>query len=607
MKSTPSGLNVYFVYLPWVIPTVIERKPFQGSNASYCKEFNMAFGLNQRATNFKLIFIMFKLKIGFVLAFVLIIRTGNAQNPIVRDIYTADPSAHVWSDGRLYVYPSHDIDPPRGCDLMDQYHVYSTDDMVHWTDHGEILRASQVSWGRAEGGFMWAPDCAFKNGKYYLYFPHPSGTDWGSSWKIGVATSTSPASGFTVQGYIPALESMIDPCVFVDDDGQPYFYYGGGDICKGGKLKDNMMEIEGEMKAMQGLTDFHEATWVHKRNGIYYLSYADNNPTGGNQMRYATSSNPLGPWTSRGVYIDPTGSSTDHGSIVEYKGQWYAFYHNSILSGNDWLRSVCVDSLYYNNDGTIQKVIQTRAHGTPYGQNALAVPGVIEVENYDKGGQGVAYSDNDTTNTGGQFRPNEGVDIEAGGNGGYNVGWTNAGEWMEYTVNVAETTTYTVKVVVASPDGKSSVRIKMDGKDITGSIRITATGGWQTYDTISKTGINLTSGIHILQLFEETGGFNMDKIIFTKETTVSSKPVVSRKPNFQIFPNPATSCVSIIYPQGISTPYRLTIYDLQGRMVQSVNRDANEESFDISRLKSGSYFVKIITNSISQTEKLLIK
>ncbi|WP_232517159.1 family 43 glycosylhydrolase [Chitinophaga sp. MD30] len=284
-----------------------------------------------------------------------------AKNPFVTSIYTADPSAHVWADGRLYVYPSHDIDPPRGCDLMDQYHVFSTDDMVHWTDHGEILRASQVPWGRPEGGFMWAPDCAYKNGKYYFYFPHPSGTDWGSTWKIGVATSTNPASGFTVQGYIPNLEPFIDPTVFVDDDGQAYFYYGGGGTCKGGKLKNNMMEIDGAMQTMQGLVDFHEASLVHKRNGVYYLSYSDNHDVGDshNQMRYATSNSPLGPWTHRGIYMDPTDSYTNHGSIVEYKGQWYAFYHNSSISKNDWLRSICVDKLYYNADGTIQKVQQS--------------------------------------------------------------------------------------------------------------------------------------------------------------------------------------------------------------------------------------------------------
>ena len=180
-----------------------------------------------------------------VVIIVLSLNLNHAQNPFIKHMFTADPSAHVWKDGRLYVYASHDIDPPRGCDLMDQYHVFSTDDMVTWKDHGEILRASQVSWGRPEGGFMWAPDCAYKNGKYYFYFPHPSGTDWNNTWKIGVATSKNPASDFKSQGYIKGIGgfAMIDPCVFIDDDDLAYLIYGGGKKCQGGKLKENMMEI----------------------------------------------------------------------------------------------------------------------------------------------------------------------------------------------------------------------------------------------------------------------------------------------------------------------------------------------------------------------------
>jgi len=300
------------------------------------------------------------------------------SNPFIRHMYTADPSAHVWADGRLYVYPSHDISPPRGCDLMDQYHVFSTDDMVNWTDHGEILRADQVPWGKPlqnNAKFMWAPDCAYKNGKYYFYFPHPSEDPWGRNWKIGVAVSDKPASDFKVLDH-PLIglpdSGEIDPCVFVDDNGQAYFYYGGGGKCFGAKLKDNMYELAEELRPMEGLVDFHEATWIHKRNGIYYLSYSDNHDTrndkegvkGNNRMRYATSKSPLGPWEHKGIYMDPTDSYTNHGSIVEYKGQWYAFYHNSELSTmngrfNDWQRSICVDKLYYNEDGTIRKVIQT--------------------------------------------------------------------------------------------------------------------------------------------------------------------------------------------------------------------------------------------------------
>jgi arabinoxylan arabinofuranohydrolase len=306
--------------------------------------------------------------ISFLIVWALVSIESSAQkNPFITSMYMADPSAHVWQDGRLYIYPSHDIAPPKGCDLMDQYHVFSTDDMVNWVDHGEILRASQVTWGRPDGGFMWAPDCAYKDGTYYFYFPHPSGTEWNSTWKIGVATSKHPAKDFEVKGYIEGLDAMIDPCVFVDDDGQAYFYYGGGGRCAGVKLKDNMMEIDGEMMTMEGLEDFHEATWIHKYKGLYYLSYSDNHDEnnskdgvkGDNRMRYATSKSPLGPWKYQGVYMEPTDSYTNHGSIVEYKGKWYSFYHNSSLSNHDWLRSVCVDRLYYNKDGAIKMVKQT--------------------------------------------------------------------------------------------------------------------------------------------------------------------------------------------------------------------------------------------------------
>ena len=251
---------------------------------------------------------------------------------------------------------------------MDQYHVFSTADMVNWRDEGEILRASQVEWGRPEGGFMWAPDCAFKDGKYYYYFPHPSGTAWNKTWKIGVAVSTKPASDFKSVGYIQGLggDAMIDPCVFIDTDGQAYLYYGGGARCAAAKLKSNMTEIDGESQPMTGLTDFHEATWVFKRNGIYYLTYADNHPHF-NRLQYATSSHPLGPWTSKGVYLDVTDCDTSHGSVVEFKGKWYQFYHNCSLSGKGNLRSICVDVLNFDADGNILKVEQTKTGVPPVG------------------------------------------------------------------------------------------------------------------------------------------------------------------------------------------------------------------------------------------------
>ena len=292
-------------------------------------------------------------------------------NPFATHHYFADPSAHVWN-GRLYVYPSHDIDPPRGCDLMDRYHVLSTDDMVNWVDHGEFMRASDVEWGRPEGGFMWAPDCAYRDGKYYFYFPHPSLSRWNDSWLIGVAVSDRPDGGFKNVGTVPGLGgfAMIDPCVFTDNDGKSYIYAGGGAKMVGAKLKDNMVELDGEAKPMEGMEDFHEGPWVFRRGDWYYLMYPDNHEEPGvggqNRQHYCMSRNPLGPWEHKGIILESTGCDTSHGSIVEFKGQWYMFYHNRVLSGRGNLRTLCYDKLYFNDDGTIQPVKQTRRARQPF-------------------------------------------------------------------------------------------------------------------------------------------------------------------------------------------------------------------------------------------------
>jgi arabinoxylan arabinofuranohydrolase len=530
-------------------------------------------------------------------------------NPFIKTMYTADPSAHVWSDGRLYVYPSRDIAPPRGADLMDQYHVFSTSNMVDWVDHGEILRASQVPWGRPEGGFMWAPDCAYKNGTYYFYFPHPSGTEWNSTWKIGIATSSQPASGFTVQGYIEGLQSYIDPCVFIDDDGQVYFYYGGGGTCMGGKLKSNMIELDGAMQPMQGVVDFHEASWVHKRNGVYYLSYSDNNDDGvkHNRMRYATSNSPLGPWTYRGIYMDPTDSYTNHGSIVEYKGQWYAFYHNSALSGNDWLRSICVDKLFYNADGTIQKVIQTKGHGTPYGGTPWPVPGKIEAEDFDNGGPAVAYSDGDTANVGGQYRLNEFVDIGVCGEGGYNVGWLGGSEWLEYTVQVAQTGTYTLQLRVATQNASgSSIRMEFDGEDKTGNIAIPNTGEWQQYRTVSKD-VVLTAGRHIIRLLMGDGAFNINYMnIVVRNPTVVLGASEEEASSLNVYPNPAKAIVTVEYHGVIDKSARLRLYDPMGRLVREQAIAGVQTELSVEGCRPGIYQLTVHSRAGDTTRKVVI-
>jgi hypothetical protein len=292
-------------------------------------------------------------------------------------MFTADPSAHVWKDGRLYVYPSTDQAPPKGYQKMDAYHVFSTDDMITWKDHGEILNSSQVDWGRKEGGFMWAPDCAYKNGMYYFYFPHPSGTDFKKTWKIGVATSTKPDSDFKVQTYIKGIESLIDPCVFIDDDGQAYFYHGGPKVAHCYKLKENMMEIDSERHIIEGLDGFREGLFIFKRKDIYYAIYPDDFPKF-NKMRYAISDNPLGPFECKGVFLGSTDVITMHGSVVEYKDQWYVFYHNGNLSGGIATnRSICFEPIYFNEDGTINRVEQSLGVQLPTFHNDINFNGMF--------------------------------------------------------------------------------------------------------------------------------------------------------------------------------------------------------------------------------------
>ena len=329
-----------------------------------------------------------KIKILLTLFFCTIMVQISAQNrrsnPFVSHMFTADPSAHVWEDGRLYVYPSTDVAPPKGYKTMDGYHVFSTDDMMTWKDHGEILHSSQVDWGRKEGGFMWAPDCAYKNGTYYYYFPHRSG-DGRDTWKIGVATSKNPASNFEVQGYIKGIKSLIDPCVFTDDDGQSYLFIGGEGDPTGYKLKENMLEIEGEPHEIKGLDGFREGLWMFKRNDKYYIVYPDDFPKR-NKMRYAISDNPYGPFECKGVFVGSTDVITMHGSVVEYKGQWYVFYHNGDLSGGIATnRSICFDPIFFNEDGTIQMVKQTLGVQLPtFHQdiNFNGMMGTLDVGNY---------------------------------------------------------------------------------------------------------------------------------------------------------------------------------------------------------------------------------
>ncbi|GGG49785.1 hypothetical protein GCM10011378_27330 [Hymenobacter glacieicola] len=292
---------------------------------------------------------------------------AQAQNPFITNQFTADPTARVFN-GRVYVYPSHDIlaTPERGkvgwfC--MEDYHVFSSANLTDWTDHGVIVTQNQVPWVKPDSYSMWAPDCIARNGKYYFYFPTtPRDTTINKGFTVGVAVADKPAGPFVPQPQPIKGVRGIDPNVLIDKDGQAYLYWSQGNIYAA-KLKPNMLELASEPVTLGELPTkgLKEGPFVFERQGIYYLTYPHvENKT--ERLEYATSTSPLGPFTVKGVIMDesPTGCWTNHHSMLPFNNQWYLFYHHNDLSpAFDKSRSVRLDSLFFEPDGAIRKVVPT--------------------------------------------------------------------------------------------------------------------------------------------------------------------------------------------------------------------------------------------------------
>jgi len=291
-----------------------------------------------------------------------------AQNPIVPPgMYIADPSAHVWDDGQLYIYGSVDESTEYYCSW--RHHVMSTTDLIHWDIAENVFSSKgdndQVPYSDA---LLFAPDVMFKDGTYYMYYCQPD-----RRAAEGVATSSSPTGPFT-NGQKINLQGIeeIDPCVFIDDDGQAYYIWGQFEA-KIARLKPNMTEIDNTTIITDLLTEkehyFHEGGYMVRRNDMYYFVYAHsgraNMPT---CIGYAMSNSPMGPFTYGGVIIDndhcDPGNWNNHGSIVEFNDQWYVFYHRATHNSN-MMRKACVEPIYFNEDGTIDEVEMTSQGAGP--------------------------------------------------------------------------------------------------------------------------------------------------------------------------------------------------------------------------------------------------
>jgi hypothetical protein len=294
---------------------------------------------------------------------------AHATNPIITDRFVADPSAHVFN-GRMYIYATDDQSNSGTYWDSKVWRAYSSTTLTSWTDHGSFFGiAGGFAWAN---DLAWAPTAAYRNGYYYFYAPV-------NRDKIGVARSTSPTSGFSDVRGNPLIDKArdantgaepIDPAVFTDDDGQSYLYFGTR-TPKVVRLGADMMSTVGGIQDVAiSAANYGEAPWLHKRNGIYYLSYSTGWP---GQIAYATGSSPMGPFTYRGIVLDYVNIDTNHQSILEYQGQWYIVYHkNGRSGGGQFKRSLAMEYLYYNADGTIRPVAQTTTGVGPVGSTPPA-------------------------------------------------------------------------------------------------------------------------------------------------------------------------------------------------------------------------------------------
>ena len=428
-----------------------------------------------------------------------------AQNPIISGQYSADPTARVF-DGKLYVYPSHDVktaneNDSNGWFRMEDYHVYmGNEDLSEFSDMGMSLSQTEVEWVNSRSNSMWAPDCIEKNGEYYFLFP-AQGNRRGFS--VGIAESKRPYGKFT-----PRKEPIrglmgIDPCVLQDDDGKMYIYWGMNGIF-GAELNDSMTAIVGQSVKLDGelpRKGLKEGPFAFKHNGKYYLTFPWARDVR-EALVYCMSDNPLGPFEYKGVIMKETECWTNHHSLVEYNGQWYLFYHRNLYSPKfDKNRSVCCDSLFFNPDGTIQEVTPTlRGVGITNARRQVQLDRYSEIS--------TAGADIDYIDRSDYFR-------------GWKTIFTEKSAWVRYNrVDFGSTPLKALRLMVkADKAGKLTLRQGgADGKVIA-TAKVPASAEWiEVIAPIKKT----LNGVNDITLVSESdASIEVDWVTFTPDSKPS--------------------------------------------------------------------------------------
>ncbi len=412
-----------------------------------------------------------------------------ADNPIVQTSYTADPAPMV-HEGTLYLYTSHDEDVTvDSFYTMNEWRLYSTEDMVNWTDHGSPASLRTFSWGTDNA---WAPQGIARNGQYYLYVPLNNNT----GARIGVSVSGNPAGPFTDplgKALAASGSGNIDPTVFIDDDDQAYMYWGNGTL-RYVLLNEDMISYSGRVTEV-ALDGFTEGPWFYKRESLYYLVYAGMDGRS-EKISYATSDSPTGPWNRRGDIMEAGSTFTNHAGVVDYKGRSYFFYHNSALpGGNDFKRSVCVEEFTYGADGSIPQLTMTTE-----GPSAVATLNPSELVEAET----IAFSSGLETE----------VCTDAGG--GMNVTSISDGDYIKVkNVEFLDGIT-SFDARVSSSGSDATIELHLDSRTGTllGTCDVSGASSWTT-KTCSVSG---ASGTHDLFLTFTGSGDNLFKFNWWKFT-----------------------------------------------------------------------------------------
>lgn len=411
----------------------------------------------------------------------------HAQNPIIQTSYTADPAPLVYND-KLYLYTSHDEDDSTWF-TMNDWKLYSTDDMVNWTEHPTPLSFKTFEWAR---GDAWAAQCIERDGKFYMYVPV---TDRKGESAIGVAVADSPYGPFYDPLGAPLVQAdfgNIDPTVFIDDDGQAYLYWGNPN-CFYVKLNKDMISYEGGIHAVpmkpesfgrregnpKRATLYEEAPWLYKRKGVYYLFYA-----GGpipEHLAYATSDSPEGPWKyGSTVMAKEGGSFTNHPGIVDFRGKTYLFYHDASLpGGSGFTRSVCVREMDFGRDGKANPVKMVK-EGVEKGLKPLCPYRKVEAET-------MAWSKRVKSD----YNPQVGVFVTALRNGSYTrVRDVDFGEKAPSRILARLSTTHNADIVM---------EVRLDGLEgqVLAELKVPRTGGSDRWKLVEKQ-IPQVTGVHDL-------------------------------------------------------------------------------------------------------------